>query len=360
MADGLDLLESHPLNGGEQDAQNFILEIKSYLIKNRNIYLKQSLSKRFDSLEQALNDTETNATKTMLDRLQFIDRVLDGLNVGSVVRYTNDMNEEAIGVVSKVSIPVALDKLSYTGSYSINIAVPGQHSTELRTFYSLQSDPQFQVMSQQLQSGILRSFDTAQRGVVERRRLILDGNLFKAAQIAAKNGLGNSVIYTDTNGNRLRGVILRKDLKVEHLNRLPVRIEQPSMAKQLLESNPRIKLSTSVSDVIDRTKELVISFAPDSKLVEIAVPGTKSRGGAYFNDEVLLKIIGQFSGNQGGMVAKFSIDKLDSAMKVICSNGVSIYAPSCARDEINKLTSQLYDNKSCIENDEYNRMKVTV
>lgn len=60
------------------------------------------------------------------------------------------------------------------------------------------------------------------------------------------------------------------------------------------------------------------------------------------------------------MVAKFSIDKLDSAMKVIYSKGVSIYAPSSARDEINKLTSQLYGNKSCIENDEYNRMKVTV
>ena len=360
MTDGLNLLEGHPLNGGEQDAQSFILEIKSYLIKNRNIYLKQSLSKRFDSLEHALSDKDSNAAKTMLDRLQFIDRLLDGINVGSVVRYTNDMNEEAIGVVTRVSIPMSLDKLSYTGSYSMNIAVPGKQSTELRTFYSLQADPQFQVMSQQLQSGILRSFDTAQRGTVERRRLILDGNLFKAAQIAAKNDLGNSVIYTDANGNRLRGVILRKDLKIDHLNRLPVRIEQPSMARQLIEANPRLRLSTSVSDVIDRTKELVISFAPDSKLVEIFVPGTKSRGGAYFNDESLLKVTGQFSGNQGGMIAKFSIDKLDSAMKVIYSKGVSIYAPSSARDEINKLTSQLYDNKSCIENDEYNRMKVNV
>lgn len=85
------------------------------------------------------------------------------------------------------------------------------------------------------------------------------------------------MIYTDANGNRLRGVILRKELKVEHLNRLPVRIEQPAMARQLIEANPRLRLSTSVSDVIDRTKELVISFAPDSKLVEIFVPGTKSR-----------------------------------------------------------------------------------
>lgn len=107
MTDGLDQLESHPLNGGEQDAQSFILEIKSYLIQNR-IYLKQSLSKRFDSLENALSDKESNATKTMLDRLQFIDRLLDGIKVGSVVRYTNDERKRAIGVVTRVSIPFVI------------------------------------------------------------------------------------------------------------------------------------------------------------------------------------------------------------------------------------------------------------
>jgi len=121
-------------------------------------------------------------------------------------------------------------------------------------------------------------FDRAQAGTFKMRRLILDGNLFKAAQIAASGGMGSSVIYTDEQGNRHRGVLLSKGVDMEHLKSLSVRLESPAMCASILRGCPDLALTTATGKH-DRDSDALITIEGGS--VRFEVPGTKTWGGRF-------------------------------------------------------------------------------
>lgn len=58
-------------------------------------------------------------------------------------------------------------------------------------------------------------YDSAPRGPVVQRRLMLEGNLVAAVRIAAEGRLGSAAAWTDTEGRRRRGVLIPKARQAE-------------------------------------------------------------------------------------------------------------------------------------------------
>ncbi|CAG9169977.1 strawberry notch C-terminal domain-containing protein [Cupriavidus pinatubonensis] len=348
-------VKRYVINHEERENQDFFLALKASLAANRNRFLDAVRGKEYHSVDEALAAKKVNAVQKMLQRLRTLDSVLDGLYVGAAARFTNDEGETDFGLITRVAVPDNPKHIHLLGAYELAFAVPGkQHAVE-RTLYSLQDDTQFRIMPKSgMDRDLLQKFDRAPAGTIVYRRLILDGNLFKAAQIAATSSLGSSVIYTDVHGNRHRGVLLARGVEMKHLKSLPVRIETAAMCAEVLRRFDGITLTSSQDHACDRERDVVLHV--DDGVAVMEVPGTKARGGRFFGDDDLIKWTGPFAGSRAVMTARFPVENVKNAMAVLYRTGVSMYAESSYRDAINDLNTVVYANESCDVKDNDSRM----
>ncbi|MDH0342032.1 strawberry notch C-terminal domain-containing protein [Chromobacterium haemolyticum] len=352
---GADAVARYDINHESRENQDFFLALKAYLAGNRNRFLETVKGKDYVSVDEALSAKKVNAVQKMLQRLRVLDSVLDGLYVGAVARFTNDDDETDFGIITQVSVPDNPKHIHLLGAYELTFAVPGKQRPIERTLYSLQDDNQFRIMPKGgMERELYTKFDMAQAGTITHRRLILDGNLFKAAQIAATSSLGSSVIYTDAQGSRHRGVLLARGVEMQHLKSLPVRIESPEMCVAVLKHFNDISLSSSPDVSVERDRDLIIQAAGAEAVID--VPGTKARGGRFFGNEELVKWTGPFAGSRAVMTAHFPIENLKKVVDILYRSGVSLFAESSYREAINALNNVVYTNESCDEKDNESRM----
>lgn len=348
----------YSINREKRDNEAFFKALRDFLQSNRPRYLESVRSKDVPSVEAALAEKSPNAVQKMQHRLNVLTNVMGSLYVGAVAKFTNDEDEVGFGIVTRVTVPDNPKHIHLLGAYELAFAVPGKQNLVERTLYSLQDDGAFRIMPKSYGSerDIMDRFDRAEAGTFKLRRLILDGNLFKAAQIAASGGMGSSVIYTDEQGNRHRGVLLSKGVDMEHLKSLAVRLESPAMCASILRGCPDLALTTATGKH-DRDIDALLSI--DGGTVRFEVPGTKTWGGRFFGNEELTKITGKFSGSRSVMVASFPVSDLERAVSVLYRAGISLYAPASYREAINALNDTVYTNESLSKKDNESRIGLT-
>ena len=345
IKDGQGAVRDARINTQGVEARVFLGKLKAALANGREALMQKVLPARFKSVDEALADKDTNTVKRMAERLRFLDQALGMLDVGIPMRFTGNDNEPEVGIVTRIVLPGRPQDAHLPGSYELQIAVPGRSAIVTRTLYSLQSDDQFSVYSRARAEEVMEQFDSAPEGTVQRRRLMLDGNLFAAAQLAASRRLGSSVVYTDADGRRHRGVLLSKAVDMKELASLPLRVESAELAVALLAEHPEITLlSTGDHDEADTTQDATVMIRGTEAL--ITAPGTRTRGGRFFENKALLKITGEFNGDRRQMVATLPQSNLEAALKVLYRDGQSFYAPSKKRDAYNAVKAKLYSNQS--------------
>lgn len=343
------------INREKREHEAFFKALRDYLQANRPRFLESVCGKDIPSVEAALAAKSPNAVQKMEHRLDVLTSVLGSLYVGAVAKFTNDEGEVDYGVVTRVSVPDNPKHIHLLGAYELAFAVPGKQSLVERTLYSLQDDNAFRIMPKSIgaESDIMDRFDKAQAGTFKMRRLILDGNLFKAAQIAATGGIGSSVIYTNEQGNRHRGVLLSRGVDMEYLQNLAVRLESPAMCGSIMKNCPDLLLTTSTGKY-DRDCDALLSV--EGGVARLQVPGTKTWGGRFFGNEELVKVAGKFSGSRTVMVATFPSEDIENVCAVIYRTGASLYAPSGYREAINELNNKIYTNESLLKKDNESRI----
>ncbi|WDK43521.1 strawberry notch C-terminal domain-containing protein (plasmid) [Xanthomonas campestris pv. campestris] len=296
--------------------------------------LQEGAQGRKESVDELLAATEVNAVKRLRDRIDFIARTLPRCAPGALATFSGAENARTEGVMVDITLPNNEKKMHNPGQYTVLIAVPGQSQLVERSLYALMEDPAFSTRPVgSPASGLWEAFDAAPAGLITRTRCVLDGNLFKAAQMAAANKIGSCVMYTDQHGARHRGVMLNAGIRPDHINSLRVRIETPSVASWLIQEHPDIQLSTNSQGEYELDRHAAIER--DGPLLKMTVPGTKAWGGKYFSSEPLCELTGEFAGTRAYMVARFSPDKLPEVLRILTSIGVSMYGPSEVRAAIN-------------------------
>ncbi|MGX9960610.1 strawberry notch C-terminal domain-containing protein [Xanthomonas euvesicatoria] len=307
--------------------------------------LRKALPEKFKTVDDALDSTETNAVKKTQERYNFILRTLESVELGRAAWFTDNSGERALGLVCSIRLPQKKSQAAQLSAYTLRFAVPGEDRVIERSFFGLREDAEFRVLPAKVMvESLYEKLDEAPAGVEIQERLVLDGNLFKAAQLAAQNKMGASVVYTDREGMRHRGVLLSRWVDMKCLNELPVRLETPAMVKALLERDPRLILTDSSGDEGSSEHHTILST--NEGTVSIQCPGTKARGGSVFANKDLIAVVGEFSGSRSSMHARFSTEKLISALEVLYRDGKSFYAPARLRGAVNELKSSTYNNDS--------------
>lgn len=313
----------------------------------RPAVLKSAMQGRKDTLEEALAAKDPNAVQRLNQRVDFIIETLPQCVPGAPVTFSGAENAKTLGVIVDVALPSNEQKLVNPGQYLVQIAVPGQSKLVERSLYGLMEDDQLLLMPAGIPAPKLwDAFDAAPAGWVTRQRCVLDGNLFKAAQLAASHKIGSCVMYTDEQGARHRGVLLHAGVKPQHLQELKVRVATPALAAQLMAAMPDLVLTSAVEADWETVRDVVIRR--DGPLHKITVPGTKTHGGRYFGDPDLCGVTGEFAGTRAFMTARFAPDKLEAVVRRLGQLGVALYAPPEAREKINQLLleSPLYNNEN--------------
>ena len=180
-------------------------DISASLSSIRDTMLQAALSEDYDSVLDALAADKPNAVKHLNSRfataISFFEEVGIGKQIVMPDPDNKDLFRRAI-VVDMVLPPSGREHL--LGQCKVKLAVPGESRMDWYSAAYLTSSP-YSFGEPDL---CMEQFDRYERRKIRLQRCVLDGNLFKAAQLATTMGMGVSAVYTDAHGNRLRGVVM--------------------------------------------------------------------------------------------------------------------------------------------------------
>ncbi|WP_421193855.1 strawberry notch C-terminal domain-containing protein [Aeromonas jandaei] len=348
IEEGLREIKRCELNDSMMPAAEFLQGMVSYIVSRQDSILRRALPRRkYESVEAALADSEPNAVHKVKDRLRFIAANLQELMPGRALRFSSPAGDLIQGIVVGLRLPEKREQLDSTGKYELAIAVPGQTSLVRQSFYSLAADPAFSPLPVYAAEGVLRAIDDAPQGEVTRNLTVLDGNLFGAAQRVSEARIGRSALYTDEVGQRQRAMMLSSGVTKEHLAQLPVRVATARIAAEVLRSG--IDLTSCQAQGVEAAKQRAdhVTLSVSGGELQICVPGSVAKGGHIFKDSDLVAMTGEFRGNRSSMQAKVPASFAEPVLERLYQKGISLFAPSSAKREIDDIKMSIYANDSC-------------
>ncbi len=264
--------------------------IASYLQEHRADILQRHTPKRFESVQQALEDKEPNEAKTTLAKLDWLERNLASLQPGAVFQQRDLEGNNVETVVLRVSLPNKLEAYLRLSEYVVYTMKPGSDVVTMETASSLFAnaiDLSKQRFAQHRQAR--EDFDSARNGTVLRRARLLDGNLFEATSLNLRQRVGRKVVYTDETGARQHGILVYSDISDKALASIPERVRDPALVIAMSRLRP---FTTDPSGDYREDGGVKLRMGRVGQ-IELSVPGAKKWGGKVFTDPVLTPIDGQ-------------------------------------------------------------------
>lgn len=337
--------------------------------------LEAALSSRYASVGDALADQERpNAVKGVYRRLDFLVSALNKLDVGAYLRmYLN--HEPVVARIVRIELPRPGAE-HQIGGYRIKVVAPGDSKsvdvalTQLRQqSIMLGFDPFAVSIDRKRESDDL--YDAAPGGKQVVRRTLLDGNLFRAAQIAHQNGAGTGIVYTDNAGVRQRGMLMPKGLSPDLVKqRTAVRIINADVAMKIFESPGRgyVSLRSNplgmgfdheaavrdlagsamgeelVNTALSRnrfspSRDVEISLVRDMKnqsappRYTLSVPASSGYGAQFYGNQRIVDIVGAFSfhGRSGSRRDEYASaqcppERIRDLLKALSEANLALYA----------------------------------
>lgn len=301
--------------------------------------------KEIRTLEDALAAEGPNSIKGAYQRRNFLVQFIRSFRPGRMVRFIGDDGEMVTGMVAGFRLPEDERYEHLLGKYEVLFAVPGEARPQCHSVYSLQQQgnidanvfPRDDIYN--YREKIEKRFEEAPGGVRVRSRLVLDGNLFRAAQLATQMGVGRSGIYTDHQGNRQRGIIMGVNTDIAAMKAVAPRLPSAALASEILHTMSRIELSSTPNSIRNETATLRAKDITRDAFM-LTVPGAKQTGGKYFLDKPLMAITGEFAGNRSQMSVEIPAAKLDAAMVEIFRISGGLYAPAKLREIVNEMQAR--------------------
>ena len=296
--------------------------IVNTLRRNRTAVLERYLSKKHTSVDEALQSGEANEVRNMAMKLDWLDRNLPHLKNGAVF-YREDLEgKEVANVVIRHSLPGKVEGFARLSDYGIYTMQPGSDQIEmysLSTLYAEDSEIEPNAFEQNTEAR--EAFDIAENGIVMKKAMMLDGNLFEATTLNLREHIGRKVVYTDDVGSRQHGILIRSDFSVKKLMDLPERLKDRDLLVEIMfkQGHP---ISSHYSGNWRNCDDGVTLFKHSNGDVILAVPKTKSKGGEVFLDPALSKIAGQEEKNEFDLRFSVAAGKMQAKVPISSLNNV--------------------------------------
>lgn len=292
------------------------------ILERRDDHLERLLSTRHKSVADALADQENNAVKNVYWKTEKIVEVLSSIDIGGSMQFTDpDQKKVVNGIITRVDLPKEGDVLS-PGRYWVRALLPGRFMPVDVSLSQLITDPEFKVLSARAPDAFIDEFVAVETYSCARRRNILDGNLFRAAEMSIAAGSGTQAHFSDEHGQAHRAVVLPVDVDKKHFNKLPVRVSDRELAARYLRENHVAELSTSTSSAGSSG----LSVRKSGNDIIVSMPGTSSKISWLKNNHELMAVTGPFAGSRNRIMASVPASDSDRLVNALYKAGMTLYA----------------------------------
>ncbi len=319
----------------------------------------------FNSFTEAAYSNQKNPIATIFRKANWHFHALCHVRPGINIELTpldeegNSTRDDSFtGVIVDIQYPETGSAFCL-GQYKFRVAIPGEASPRTLSFNMLHKDyarPKYPVyLVDDTREDTKKMFNSAIGGKIIRTRTILDGNLFRAAQVATENQLGRAAVYTDENGVNHRAIILKAGITQKNMHSVPVKITSPAVAAKFLENidDDEPQLKTYIAKTASSFGAIICREHDSMNHYMIFVSGTKKTGGEFFLNDGLRKITGDFHGNRTTMKVTFPKEKLPEVLSYISKQmRKPLYAEPKHRKFIQELLSENVNQKIAQTNDE--------
>lgn len=292
---------------------------------------------RAETVAEALTRPDNNMVKQMDHKIDAIVGALCTIRVGSRIRWHHEFRDcyEDSAVVVGIKVPPP-DETHYAGRYTVQVALPGQAHLATRTLSTLLSMQGFCVHEIDFNKKLVAEFDSRKEEAFKATRALLDGNLFRAAEMSIQTGSGTQAYYSDEHGMTNRAVVLPIGADARSFAKLPLRIHEPGMVQEffdavdrgtLLSSSGAGKLTGMGAQMKIVKKGLSVTKEAGGETV-ISVPGSRQWTDWLRSHPDLMKVTGPFGGTRDKLFAVVPNRLLPSLVDAIYETGMTLYAHS--------------------------------
>lgn len=304
------------------------------ITESPEVYLEIYMPKNIRTVQEALEKNNPKLMQIKSD-MEVTAAALRALSPGREVELSHGLDAEKVkAIVTAVYAPPS-GYHHLRSQYTVSLAIPGQtRITSVRLSTLLQD---MQVATFEKNGGVKFNVSDGLTGsdydkVLERfegasaKKLtparILSTNIFRAVRLATKYNLGQMISYVDAEGNRHRGVLVKKNFE-SHLDKLAVRLDGIEQAFNAL-VDKRAEVTNSATGSKNALK--ISPFGRDSWNLTIPAP-RNSRAGRKWPSDAFKELFesGELTSNAHSSVTISSVDDLRDALEVLNNSGINTF-----------------------------------
>jgi hypothetical protein len=271
------------------------------------------------SVSEILVNNDLAAVQKAKEKQEFLVQNLPFFKPGAQLTHDDLFKGEVSGVVTAVDFPSNREDVFLLSKYTMRVAFPGEDKLKdlsLATLFNqgqtltansyraidLDRMERFAHVRAQAQRS-LQAFDEAPDGKVKRRAHLLQGNIFRACELAAQQKLGSPILFTDADGNRQRAVLLKDRITPESVKSLPIGMDADDAAAYIEEylraghKDHHARVSYGGLRIFDqgvkdmkKGEGVMLEVLNGGLDFRISVPGTKARAGKLLTDSMIFDI----------------------------------------------------------------------
>ncbi|ART57151.1 hypothetical protein CBP35_19755 (plasmid) [Acidovorax carolinensis] len=230
--------------------------------------LPKLLPKRFNTLEEAFADTNNNAVKIAAQRFEWVKKTLHNAIPGSIFgmyRHDDHLGNDSIDttgsrgsfnddLVFVTSVDIPSNPLSFAGYKISGYRLDTRKKFEI-SLSSLSERGVYPVTSRikdnktrynkYLEDHLFKSHLPTKR---HDSRIVLEGNLFRAAEIADAMNQGSAITYSDEKGIWHHAILMPRTTTMRNVRDFPVIVDSPETIKAALFDMGKERTYAVISD----------------------------------------------------------------------------------------------------------------
>ncbi len=309
------------------------------VLEMRDPLMDNAKASRHATVADALAETDNNMVKIIQWKTDKIMEIMSGLRIGSTIHLNDPLWQRPVtGVVTGLTIPKERD-LCAPGRYFLKFASPGRPFAEKVSLAQLMEDKHFSILEQKASKRTLDAFDTVHAESYTVNRNVLDGNLFRAAEVSIQAGVGTQAHFSDEHGMANRAVVLPTGVSKKSFESLPLRVTDVELATRFLKE---VAAGTLVSTAASRGEKFGkdwggISLEKTKKEIIVTMPGNQSRQAWLKNNHEVMAITGPFAGSRNKIFAVVQLDQGEELLRALYKAGITMYAHPQAMVQKNEV-----------------------
>lgn len=254
--------------------RNFNVEgVFSIIEENAEASMLQNLPSQFNSVAEALAAKTENHIQRAFEAIKDAKSLIPLLQIGNIIEVNED-GATRPWIIRDIYIPsdIASEKIRLS---SLKVTMTCyKHSTQFGRAYTLAElvpiAGRIQLAPEQGPEAIAAVLKSVFELPKAERRIVLTGNLYRAAEYAAANRIGTPISFTDANGVWRQAIGIRADMDLTDVMEMPFRFESLDEVNAFMTEHPSLPLFFGHSEaqqfiVLNPSKRPGVAFELDQR-----------------------------------------------------------------------------------------------